>query len=85
MLKKTPTERISAAEALAHPYFSQGSDEEEEADTVGELKKVYPNCESPILMSGNAARKQMEKEKMTKKDSCVDFRMGKENVFTGKV
>jgi hypothetical protein len=27
----------------------------------------------------------MEKEKLNKKDSCVDFRMGKENVFTGKV
>jgi hypothetical protein len=24
-------------------------------------------------------------EKMVKKDSCVEFKMGKENVFTGKV
>lgn len=24
-------------------------------------------------------------EKITKKDSCVDFKMAKENVFTGKV
>jgi hypothetical protein len=23
--------------------------------------------------------------KLTQKDSCVDFRMGKDNVFTGKV
>jgi hypothetical protein len=24
-------------------------------------------------------------EKITKKDSCIDFKMAKENVFTGKV
>lgn len=35
MLKKLPQERISAADALAHPYFAQGvADCEEEADTV---------------------------------------------------
>lgn len=42
----------------------------------------YPNCDSPLLTSSNPARKN---EKLTKKDSCVDFKMGKENVFTGKV
>lgn len=56
------------------------------SDTVGELmvspKVGYPTCDSPLLTSGNPARKQ---DKTIKKDSCVDFKMGKENVFTGKV
>ena len=53
-------------------------------DTIGELspKSNYPNCESPLLTSSNPARKQ---NVMVKKDSCVEFVMGKENVFTGKV
>lgn len=88
MLKKSPQDRITAAEALAHPYFS-AMDEEEENDMVGELVqspelsyKLSPSCESPLLTSGNPARKL---DKTIKKDSCVDFKMGKENVFTGKV
>ena len=44
--------------------------------------KNYPSCDSPLLTSSNPARKL---DKMIKKDSCVDFKMGKENVFTGKV
>jgi len=28
MLKKNPLERISAAEAMKHPYFTEGMDEE---------------------------------------------------------
>lgn len=44
--------------------------------------KNYPTCESPLLTSSNPARKY---DKTIKKDSCVDFKMGKENVFTGKV
>lgn len=42
----------------------------------------YPSCESPLLTSANPARRQ---DKLLKKDSCVDFKMGKDNVFTGKV
>lgn len=35
MLKKLPQERISAADALNHPYFAEGmADCDEEADTV---------------------------------------------------
>lgn len=58
---------------------------DEEADTVHELarKPSYPNCESPLLTTANPARKVQEK--LTKKDSCVEFKMGKENLFTGKV
>ena len=88
MLKKSPQERISAAEALKHPYFSSMDEPEELEDTVEELvkspskAKFYPSCESPLLTSANPARKA---DRTLKKDSCVDFKMGKENVFTGKM
>jgi hypothetical protein len=49
---------------------------------VPELMKNYPNCDSPLLTSGNQSRLL---NKNIKKDSCVDFKMGRENVFTGKV
>lgn len=57
---------------------------EEELDTVGELSKKtsFGPCESPIVTTANPARKE---DKLIKKDSCVEFKMGKENVFTGKV
>lgn len=37
MLKKSPHDRITAAEALSHPYFASVDEPEEEADMVGEL------------------------------------------------
>jgi serine/threonine protein kinase len=81
MLKKNPSERITAAEALNHPYFAE-SMEGEEVDVVPELMMMKSmTCDSPLLTSSNPARRN---EKI-KKDSCVDFKMGKENVFTGKV
>jgi hypothetical protein len=44
-------------------------------------KENYGECDSPLLTSANAKRKQ---DKNIKKDSCVEFKMGKENVMTGK-
>lgn len=80
MLKKNPAERINAIEALNHSYF-EGDHEDEEGDFVGSLSNsAYPSCESPLPTTSNPMRKEL-----TKKDSCVDFKMGKENVFTGKV
>lgn len=90
MLKKNPSERISATEALNHPYFASVEDEDEGGDKVVELSKspasvktkdTYPSCDSPLLTSSNPARRE---DKMLKKDSCVAFKMGKENVMTGK-
>lgn len=87
MLKKNPTERISAQEALKHKFFADndnGSDEEEKYEikqnsvNTGE---TYGQCDSPLLTSSNPKRKL---DKNLKKDSCVDFKMGKENVLTGK-
>ena len=90
MLKKNPHERISATDALNHPYFASIEDEDEGSDKVAELSKspasvktkdTYPSCDSPLLTSSNPARRE---DKMLKKDSCVAFKMGKENVLTGK-
>lgn len=45
MLKKNPNERISAVEALNHPYFVEEDDSGEYQDSVSELNsKSYPNC-----------------------------------------
>lgn len=41
----------------------------------------YPNCDSPLLTTANPKRKL---DKNMKKDSCVEFHMGKENIVTGK-
>ena len=76
MLKKIPQERITASEALAHPYFASMEEDEEDRDIVPALSKVpsessykpYPTCDSPLLTTANPARK---KEQMIKKDSCV--------------
>jgi len=46
------------------------------------MKNNSPPGESPLLQSSNPLRKL---EKGIKKDSCLDFKMGRENVFTGKV
>lgn len=62
-------------------YFTETM-EEEDVDVVPELIKPYPSCESPLLMTGNQDRLKL---KAIKKDSCVDFKLGRENVFTGKV
>ena len=43
MLKKSPAERISAAEALEHPYFCEAEEiEDEEVDVVPEMIKCAP-------------------------------------------
>lgn len=44
-------------------------------------KELPGECESPLLTSANPKRKL---EKNLKKDSCLDFKMGKENAITGK-
>jgi len=87
MLKKSPNDRISAVEALNHAYFASVDEGDDEyCDTVTELVKSpkisYPSCESPLLTTSNPLRKL---DKTIKKDSCVEFKMGKDNVFTGKV
>lgn len=84
MLKKSPLERITATEALSHGYFSEGGEDYEELDTVPALYggKSAIGSDSPLLTSSNPARRN---DKGIKKDSCLDFKMGKENVFTGKV
>lgn len=89
MLKKKPTERITADQALNHPYFNGMDIEEPNEDYGGEKvdnhsstsTSDYPNCDSPLLTSANPKRRL---DKSLKKDSCVEFHMGKENLVTGK-
>ncbi len=51
-------------------------------DAVCGLKNSSMAGESPLLQSSNPVRRL---EKGIKKDSCLDFKMGGENLFTGKV
>ncbi len=59
MLKKNPEERITAEQALCHPYFK--TEEEEEEDLTLEAEDTYElPGESPILTSANEKRKQVK-------------------------
>lgn len=51
----------------------------ENADMIGSTANDYPELNSPLFASKNPERKQLNK-----KDSCVDFKLGKENILTGK-
>ena len=51
-------------------------EEEGVIETEGSTK-----IDSPLLTTANQERKRNRK---IKKDSCVDFKMGKENIITGK-
>jgi serine/threonine protein kinase len=94
MLKKKPTERITADEALNHKYFTGMDVEYPESPTLPTLARkssgmsVSSNssngpatCDSPLLTSANPKRRL---DKTLKKDSCVDFKMGRDNVVTGR-
>lgn len=64
MLKKNPKERITAKEALKHPFFDSSHEINKEREE--EKKEVYPTLDSPLLMTNNNQRKMLNK-----KDSCV--------------
>lgn len=76
MLKKKPTERITAEQAVNHPYFGGMDIEEPREEAVYEKFEEnssnstndYPNCDSPLLTSANPKRRL---DKTLKKDSCV--------------
>ena len=51
----------------------------EEVDTINNGSSDYPELNSPLFVTKNAERKQINK-----KDSCVEFKLGKENVMNGK-
>ena len=76
MLKKNPKERVHPQQALAHPYFDEITEKEESYNAAG---NDYPELNSPLFATKNQERKQLNK-----KDSCVDFKLGKENLLNGK-
>jgi serine/threonine protein kinase len=75
MLKKNPLERITADDAIKHPYFTIGSMADEDSFEEAADKVDINGCiDSPLLTTSNAKRKA---DKSMKKDSCIDFKMGK--------
>ncbi len=50
---------------------------EEKADKVD----INTGIDSPLLTTSNTKRKA---DKSVKKDSCIDFKMGKQNIMNGK-
>ena len=73
--------RISAEKALNHPYISQEFMDEEEEDLREEERDFMKVGESPLLTTANEKRKQ---QKELQRDSCLTFKMGKDNPITGK-
>lgn len=73
MLRVNPEERITADQALEHPYFKI---DHKELD----LPKITRNAST---VSTEVASPDMAKNKLSK-DSCVEFVMGKGNVVVGK-
>jgi len=55
---------------LNHPYFK--SIHENEEYMGGVTNNDYPELNSPLFASKNPERRQLNK-----KDSCVDFKLGK--------
>lgn len=80
MLKIDPEERITAEAALAHPYFREEPYQRATRDTL-EAENVKEIGYSPILTPGQEMPK---KAKEISKDSFIDFKMGRDNIITGK-
>jgi serine/threonine protein kinase len=80
MLRVNPEERINAEQALEHPYFkldftkSESEDEEEAGDQVS----------MDMATAITPPMGQVMKQFRVKKDSCIEFKLGKENIMTGK-
>lgn len=83
LLKKSPKDRISSEKALNHGYFSSWAptamiDEADEKpmsmENTSQVSTEYAELNSPLLTSANQKRKE---DRNLKKDSCVNFQMGK--------
>ena len=72
MLRKNPDERITAEQALAHPYFKTEEESEEEECEVGDQ---VTDIDSKKIAKGKVN---------APKDSLVSLKMGKENPINGK-
>jgi|JI6StandDraft_1071083.scaffolds.fasta_scaffold05101_3 serine/threonine protein kinase len=96
MLDRNPQTRITAKDALQHPFLNNhtdysGNSMKEELtmpNTATSMKQplnktsimVNGACNSPLMTSCNPLRKNPE---MLKDDSCLKFKM-KESILTGK-
>lgn len=80
MLRVNPEERINADQAIEHPYFKLNfnqSDSEDDEETVDKVDIEMASIVTPPMGL-------MVKNLRVKKDSCIDFKLGKENILTGK-
>ena len=57
------------------------SDSDDEHLEMSKKSSYSTECDSPLLTSANPKRKL---NKSLKKDSCVEFKIAKENMMTGK-
>lgn len=90
MLEKEPQKRISAKEALKHPYILSAADHQITSikeDFASSNKKEHNNktsivvgLDSPLMTTCNPLRKNGE---MLKNDSCLKFKM-KETMISCK-
>lgn len=83
---KNPQERITAAEALKHEFFSrdfQLSNLEDDSDIERTTEKIFSRlsnaCQSPLMTSADSSRKKGRLQA----DSLMKLKM-QENVLTGK-
>lgn len=83
LLKVDPESRITAEQAINHPYFAVAEEEEEEqfGDQVKDMICSDLPGESPILTTANQHRKIV---KNIQRDSCLNFKMAKDTILTGK-
>ena len=76
MLRVNPQERITAEQALDHPYFKNITHDYQ-------LPKILPKKNTSSVSTDIAPSPDLAKNKI-QKDSCVEFVMGKGNVMVGK-
>ena len=67
MLRKNPEERISAEQAIAHPYFKEDMDSDSEEETPDKVDQITEIDTNTLAKTRDAA----------KKDSLLTFKMGK--------
>ena len=99
LLEKNPKKRITAAEALQHPFFDEGGDKKDivtSKDSLSNISSVPEERKSNHMRNDNRNNKISiicektgnqsleKKDPKLRDDSCLKFKM-KENVMTGRV
>ena len=80
MLRVNPEERINAEQALEHPYFKLDFTKLESEDEKEAPDQVSMDMATTVTPPMGQVMKQFR----VKKDSCIEFKLGKENIMAGK-